>query len=55
MSWTVADKMSDAHTLLDFREALVSAGLFEQHCEAFTQQRQAGHTEFPFAKFRAAG
>jgi len=39
--WTVADKVPDANTLWDFREALVSAGVFEQLFAAFTRQLQA--------------
>jgi hypothetical protein len=55
VGYTVVDKVPDAHTLWDSREALVSAGVFEQPCEAIAQQRQARHTEFSFAKPRAAG
>jgi IS5 family transposase len=39
--WTVADKVPDANTLWDFREALGRAGVFEQLFEAFAQQLQA--------------
>lgn len=39
--WTVADKVPDANTLWDFREALVGAGMCEQLFEAFAQQLQA--------------
>src|SRR5665647_3940530 len=39
--WTVADKVPDANTLWDFREALVSAGVFEQLFAVFAQQLQA--------------
>src|SRR5450759_4656619 len=39
--WTVADKVPDANTLWDFREALVSAGVFEKLFEQFAQQLQA--------------
>jgi IS5 family transposase len=41
VGWTVADKVADANTLWDFREALTSAGVFEQLFEAFAQQLQA--------------
>ena len=51
----MADKVPDARTLWDFRKALVNAGVFEQFCEAIAQQRQTRHTEFSFAKPRAAG
>jgi IS5 family transposase len=39
--WTVADKVPDANTLWDFREALVRADVFEQLFEQFAQQLQA--------------
>jgi len=39
--WTVADKVPDANTLWDFREALVRVGVFEQLFEQFVQQLQA--------------
>jgi len=39
--WTVADKVPDANTLWDFREALVRADVFEKLFEQFAQQLQA--------------
>jgi len=39
--WTVADKVPDAHTIWDFREALVEARVCEQLFEQFAQQLQA--------------
>ena len=39
--WTVADKVPDANTIWDFREALTSAGAFARLFEAFAQQLQA--------------
>src|ERR1035437_11139592 len=39
--WTVADKVPDANTLWDFREALTSAGVFENLFEQFTRQLHA--------------
>jgi len=39
--WTVADKVPDANTLWDFREALVRADVFEKLFESFAQQLQA--------------
>ena len=39
--WTVADKVPDATTLWDFREALVRADMFEKLFEQFAQQLQA--------------
>ena len=39
--WTVADKVPDANTLWDFREALVRAGVFEKLFEQFARQLQA--------------
>ena len=41
VGWTVADKVPDANTLWDFREALVRVGVFEQLFEQFAQQLQA--------------
>jgi IS5 family transposase len=41
VGWTVADKVPDANTLWDFREALGSAGVFEKLFEQFAQQLQA--------------
>ncbi len=41
MGWTVADKVPDANTLWDFREALVRAGVFEKLSEQFAPQLQA--------------
>jgi IS5 family transposase len=41
VSWTVAAKVPDAHTLWDFREALVRACVFEKLFAAFAQQLQA--------------
>ena len=41
VGWTVADKVPDANTLWDFREALVSAGVFERLFEQFVQQLHA--------------
>ncbi|HEY5044207.1 MAG TPA: transposase, partial [Verrucomicrobiae bacterium] len=39
--WTVADKVPDANTLRDFREALVRADVFEQLFAQFAQPLQA--------------
>jgi IS5 family transposase len=39
--WTVADKVPDANTLWDFREALVRAEAFGKLFEEFTRQLQA--------------
>jgi IS5 family transposase len=39
--WTVADKVPDANTLWDFREALVRADVFEKLFAQFTQQLQS--------------
>jgi IS5 family transposase len=39
--WTVADKVPDANTLWDFREALVRADVFAKLFEQFAQQLQA--------------
>jgi IS5 family transposase len=39
--WTVADKVPDANTLWDFREALVRAEVFEKLFAQFAQQLQA--------------
>src|SRR5258708_3352082 len=39
--WTVADKVPDANTIWDFREALVQAKVFAPLFEAFAQQLQA--------------
>lgn len=39
--WTLADKVPDAHTLWDFREALVRADVFGKLFEQFAQQLQA--------------
>lgn len=39
--WTVADKIPDANTLWDFREALTSAGVFEKLFEQLARQLQA--------------
>ena len=41
VGWTVTDKVPDANTLWDFREALVGAGVFEKLFEQFAQQLQA--------------
>ena len=38
--WTVADKVPDANTIWDFREALVQAKVFEQLFEHFARQLQ---------------
>ena len=38
--WTLADKVPDANTIWDFREALTRAGAFAQLFEAFAQQLQ---------------
>ena len=38
--WTVADKVPDANTIWDFREALVRAKVFEQVFEHFARQLQ---------------
>ena len=39
--WTVADKVPEANTLWDFREALVRTDVFEKLFEQFAQQLQA--------------
>jgi IS5 family transposase len=39
--WTMADKVPDANTLWDFREALVRADVFEKLFELFARQLQA--------------
>ena len=38
IGWTLADKVADANTLWDFREALVQAGAFEKLFALFDQQ-----------------
>jgi IS5 family transposase len=38
VGWTVADKVPDANTVWDFREALTSAGVFEQLFDEFARQ-----------------
>ena len=38
IGWTLADKVADANTLWDFREALIRAGAFEQLFALFDQQ-----------------
>ena len=38
VGWTVADKVPDANTVWDFREALTSAGVFEQLFAEFARQ-----------------
>jgi len=40
VGWTVADKVPDANTLWDFREALVRVGVFEKLFEQFARQLQ---------------
>ena len=41
IGWTLADKVPDANTLWDFREALVQAGAFEKLFAHFDQQLRA--------------
>ena len=41
IGWTLADKIPDANTLWDFREALVAAGAFEKLFALFDQQLRA--------------
>ncbi len=41
IGWTLADKIPDANTLWDFREALVQAGAFEKLFAHFDQQLHA--------------
>ena len=41
IGWTLADKVPDANTLWDFREALVQAGAFEKLFVHFDQQLRA--------------
>src|ERR1035437_5399940 len=43
--WTVADKIPDANTLWDFREALTSAGVFEKLFEQLARHRHLRHLE----------
>ena len=41
IDWTLADKVIDANTLCDFREALVAAGAFEKLFARFDEQLRA--------------
>jgi IS5 family transposase len=41
IGWTLADKIPDANTLWDFREALIEAGAFEKLFALFDEQLRA--------------